>query len=225
MPTVLLLRHAQASYGAADYDVLSDVGRRQAEVFAADLARRGVVLGRIVSGSLRRQLDTAAPLASGVAGGVEVDPGWDEYASDDVLAHHSAAAARLETDGDAAPLSSRDFQVIMDAALHGWVAAGAQSTAAEPWPAFAARASAALDRLTAGLEPGQTALACTSGGVIAALCVALLDVPAAALVRLNRVAVNTAVTRLAHSARGTSLVTFNEHAHLDADGAALRTMR
>jgi hypothetical protein len=28
MPTVLLVRHGQASFGAADYDVLSDLGRR-----------------------------------------------------------------------------------------------------------------------------------------------------------------------------------------------------
>ena len=33
---LLLVRHGQASYGADDYDVLSDVGWRQAEVLAAD---------------------------------------------------------------------------------------------------------------------------------------------------------------------------------------------
>ena len=224
MPTVLLVRHAQASYGTADYDVLSTVGHRQAEVLARDLARRGIAAGRIISGGLRRQRDTAAALAGTAT--VEVDAGWDEYDSADVLTHHSSAGARLEAGpGGGPPLSSRDFQVIMDGALREWVAAGSGSTAAEPFPAFAARIDAALERLTSGLEPGMTALACTSGGVIAALCVALLRVPQSALVPLNRVSVNTAVTRLAHSVRGTSLLSFNEYAHLDADAIGLRTSR
>jgi broad specificity phosphatase PhoE len=38
MPTVLLVHHGQASFGASDYDVLSDLGRRQAEIVAASLA-------------------------------------------------------------------------------------------------------------------------------------------------------------------------------------------
>ena len=32
MAVVYLVRHGQASFGAADYDVLSDAGRRQAAV-------------------------------------------------------------------------------------------------------------------------------------------------------------------------------------------------
>jgi broad specificity phosphatase PhoE len=55
MPTVLLIRHGQASFGAADYDVLSDPGRRQAEIVVASLAGAG-------SGALT---DLAAGLASG----------------------------------------------------------------------------------------------------------------------------------------------------------------
>jgi len=44
MPAVLLVRHAQASFGAADYDVLSEHGHAQARAAAAELRARG--LGR-----------------------------------------------------------------------------------------------------------------------------------------------------------------------------------
>ncbi len=223
MPTVLLIRHAQASYGAADYDVLSETGHEQNIVLARDLERRGLLGGRVVSGTLRRQRDTAAAVAAGAA--VEIDAGWDEYDSADVLRHHSPSGARLEAGDDGPTLANRDFQVIMDDALAAWVQAGEDSRTAESFPAFAARTGAALERLTAPLGSGETAIACSSGGVIAALCVALLGVPSDALVSLNRVAVNTAVTRLAHSGRGTSLLTFNEYPHLDGDGARLRTSR
>jgi hypothetical protein len=41
MPTVLLVRHGQASFGGEDYEVLSEAGHRQAEVVAASLTERG----------------------------------------------------------------------------------------------------------------------------------------------------------------------------------------
>jgi broad specificity phosphatase PhoE len=58
----------------------------------------------------------------------------------------------------------------------------------------------------------------TSGGVIAAVAAALLEVPDEALVALNRVAVNGAVTKVVGGRRGTTLLSFNEHAHQDAGG-------
>lgn len=93
MPTVLLIRHAQASFGAADYDVLSATGDRQAEILAAALRRRGYEPSRVVTGSMRRQVDTAAALAGPAP---EVDERWNEYDPNDVLIHHSDTAARLD---------------------------------------------------------------------------------------------------------------------------------
>src|SRR3954451_21710821 len=42
VPTILLLRHAQASFGTADYDVLSDTGHRQAAAAHAGPAHPGI---------------------------------------------------------------------------------------------------------------------------------------------------------------------------------------
>jgi len=227
MPAVLLVRHAQASFGAADYDVLSEYGHAQARAAAAELEARG--LGRpaaIVTGGLRRQRDTAAPIAAALgvgagAGAVRIDGRWDEYASDDILAHHADVPARLEraAGADAAPpLSSREFQAILEAALRRWIAAGADGPAAEPFPAFARRVAEALGALTGALGSGETAVVVTSGGVLAATCLALLGVADEAFVPLNRVAVNGAITKVAHGRSGTSLVSFNEHAHLERGG-------
>jgi hypothetical protein len=54
--------------------------------------------------------------------------------------------------------------------------------------------------------------------VIAALCVLLLDLPSSAMLTLNRVAVNTGVTKLISGRRGITLVSFNEHSHLEQSG-------
>src|SRR5439155_25415355 len=180
-------RHAQGSFGTADYDILSATGVAQAAALAADLRRRGVRVDEVVSGSLVRQRDTAEPIAAAAGCPVTIDPRWDEYDSDDILTHHSTSNVREERrpGSDAPAISSREFQDILDGALLAWMAAGADGPAAEPWPAFAARVRAAIGDLAGGLGSGRTALVCTSGGVLAATCVALLGVPAPALVAFN----------------------------------------
>jgi broad specificity phosphatase PhoE len=110
-------------------------------------------------------------------------------------------------------LAPREFQDVLEAALLDWVAAGDASPCAETWPAFAARVAAGLD--AAAQRP---TLVCTSGGAIAAACVALLGLPPTAFVALNRVTVNTGITKVVRGRSGTSLVSFNEHGHLEADG-------
>jgi broad specificity phosphatase PhoE len=227
MPSVLLVRHAQASFGAEDYDVLSEHGRRQVEVLAADLRRRGIRVDAVLSGDLARQRDTAAPLAAAAGCAVELDACWNEYATADVLAHHSDSPVREERQPRDAtpPVSSREFQAILERALHAWIAAGAGGPAGEPWPAFAGRVEAALRDLVARLGPGRTALVCTSGGPLAAACVALLDLPAPAFVAFNRVTVNTGITKVVSGRGGTTLVSFNEHAHLEQGARSLVTYR
>lgn len=200
--------------------MLSERGVEQAAVLARDFARRGIAPARAITGGLRRQRDTLAPL------GLEatVDPRWDEYVTDAIVSAHSSSAAREERGpGDEAPaLTSRQFQEILEEALLGWIAAGAEGPASETWPAFAARAEAALRDAAEGLGTGETAVVCTSGGVLAAIMVALLGVPAEAFVRFNRVTVNTGISRVAVGRAGLTLVSFNEHAHL---GPELLTYR
>jgi broad specificity phosphatase PhoE len=212
MPTIMLIRHGQASFGADDYDVLSDAGHRQAAVLKTALDERGIAPDRLVSGGLRRQVDTAAPW-----GPTDVDPRWAEYDTADLMAAHSTSRATPEdpVTEDGVRLDSRGFQTILEDGMLAWIAAGPASTAREPYPAFRARVEGALEAVAAGLGRGETAFVFTSGGVIAACCLIALELPDTALAALNRVSVNTSVTKLVSGRRGVSLVTFNEHVHLD----------
>lgn len=222
MPIVLLIRHAQASFGTADYDVLSERGHAQVQALHGSLARRGIVADRVVSGDLRRQRDTARPWS-----GVAVDARWNEYEMDDVLSHHSDAQTRLARGpADTGPaLSSRDFQVVLDRALQDWVDAGSSGPTRQAWPAFLAEINAALDDLGATLGSGETALAFSSSGVIAALAASLIGLPDKAFVPLNRVSVNTSITKVIIGSRGNTLVSYNDHSHLEDAGADLVTYR
>jgi broad specificity phosphatase PhoE len=227
VPTILLIRHGQASFGGADYDVLSPKGQEQSGALARELAGRGLTVERIVSGSLRRQRDTAEPVAAALRRQVTIDPRWNEYEMDEILANHSTTSARASrpAGGEHSPISSAEFQDLLELALSSWIAAGATSPAAEPWPLFSDRVAAALRNVADGLTAGSTALVFTSGGVVAALGAAVLQLPEQALVTLNRVSVNTGITKLVAGRRGITLVSFNEHTHLERSRPPLVTYR
>lgn len=214
MPAILLARHAQGSFGAADYDVLSDRGMRQAEVLAADLGQRGRRVDRLVSGSLARQRDTATPIAAAAKTELEVDERWNEYESDELVASHAAPGSASAT--------SREFQALLDGALLDWIA---DASGEGSWRAFHDRVIGALRELAASLSSGQTALVSTSGGPVAAICVELLGVPPESFVAFNRVMVNGGVTKVVTGRGGMTLVSFNEHAYLERADPSLVTYR
>ncbi|MEZ5076766.1 MAG: phosphoglycerate mutase family protein [Solirubrobacterales bacterium] len=224
MPTILLVRHGQASFGAEDYDALSPTGAEQARVLGAALRRRGVRIDRLASGTMQRQRETAELVAPGAA--LATDPRWNEYDANDLLAHHSDSGLRLDGPAAGRPaLTNREFQAAIEPALRDWVAAAEGSPGAQTWPEFAGGARAALAELAAGLERGQTGVVVSSGGVVAAVCAALLEAPDAAFAALNRTMVNAGVTKVAIGATGAFLVSSNDHSHLEEADPALVTYR
>jgi broad specificity phosphatase PhoE len=214
MGLVLLVRHGQASFGAEDYDVLSETGREQSRVLGRALAAQGVMPAAVVHGAMRRQRDTAEALLEGAGWAVEpeLDEGWNEF-------DHVAVVARSAPE-PAASLDRRGFQRLFEDATARWSGGEHDQDYDESWPTFQARVSAALARAFA--RDGLT-VAVSSGGPIAAVCAALVD-PAAApeqLPRLwnafNTVTVNASVTRILDGSTGRRLLSFNEHSHLPRD--------
>jgi broad specificity phosphatase PhoE len=215
MPVIHLVRHGQASFGADDYDKLSDLGREQAEVVGEVLARRGLRDPVVVSGTLNRQRDTAAVLMGtvGIAGEPRIDARWNEYDLMDLLERYSAPTA-------SAPETTQQLQRLLDPALEAWI----DDPDADDWRMFSGGAAEALAELWTP-NPGRDAVVVTSGGVMAAVCGALLSAPAAGIVALNRVTVNCAISTLIVGGSGVSLLTFNDHAHFTGDRRQLLTYR
>jgi broad specificity phosphatase PhoE len=224
MPTVLLVRHGQASFGSEDYDVLSDLGCRQAEIAAASLGERGYRPARLLTGTLRRQRETAAPFAA-LGTELEVEPRWDEFEADEVLEHHGRSSLRLEGEANGETLTTRAFQAALDPALAEWIAHAERSPTAQTWPQFSAAGAGALRDLAADLASGETAVVVTSAGTIGAVVGTVLGAPANLFPTLNRVLVNASVTKLAIGSTGTNLISFNDHSHLEMVDRALVTYR
>ena len=88
MGTLYLVRHGQASFGAADYDQLSPMGTRQSLRLGEYFAHKGLQFEAAISGTLRRQTQTLAGLLQGSGQALEALqwPGLNEYDSAAVIA-------------------------------------------------------------------------------------------------------------------------------------------
>jgi broad specificity phosphatase PhoE len=223
MGVVLLVRHGQASFGAADYDVLSETGHEQSRLLGAWLAERKVVPDVVLRGAMRRHRETADGMLEGAGWDVpvEVDAGWDEF-------DHLGVVAALP-DLPEGQLDRRGFQRVFEQATTRWTGGAFDADYPEPYAAFVARVRGALDRACAAAGPGGTVVAISSGGPVAAACAALVDptgedpaVLARLWSRFNTVTVNSSVTRVVVGSTGPRLLTFNEHAHLDGDTLTYR---
>jgi broad specificity phosphatase PhoE len=230
MGAIYLVRHGQASFAAADYDQLSPLGHEQARVLGAALARRGVRAHVLVCGGMRRHAQTASECLTGM--GLEarwdVDPGWDEYDHNEVLAGldpRYKLQAELAADLLQHEDPRRAFQAIFERAMERWVDAAYHAEYRESWPAFCARVEGALARTAARLGRSENALVFTSGGAISVVLRSLLGLADARTLSFSASLVNASVSKLLVGARGIVLSTVNEHSHFEGDDARLISYR
>lgn len=210
MGRLLLVRHGQASWDGDDYDILSERGHRQAELLGSALAARAIRPDVVVSGGMRRHRETVDSVLFGAgydAVDVELDPGWDEY-------DHVSMLAQVPASFEDETPTAAEFQAWMERATDRWIGGGNEADYHEPFAAFTARVDEALRRTVEAAGRG-TALVVTSGGPISWASSALLGGGAELWSRLNVVCVNSGVTKLVSGRRGVTLVTFNEHTHLE----------
>lgn len=226
MSVVLLVRHGQASFGAEDYDALSEVGHEQSRVLGAALAARGVRPELVVRGDMRRHRETAEGMleGSGWEVPVEVDRGWDEFDHEHVIEVHEPAyrpSAPVAADPARSGTPRKAFQDLFEAATSRWLSGEFDHEYHESWPVFVDRVTGALDRTAGRSSAGGTVVVVTSGGPIGLTASRLIAGDTGLWPRLNTVCVNTGVTKIVSGSRGLSLVTFNDHGHVEHDGRLL----
>ncbi|WP_310528518.1 histidine phosphatase family protein [Nocardioides sp.] len=217
MSRILLVRHGQASWGAADYDQLSTLGEAQSRILGAALATQGITPDVLISGAMKRHGQTARGVCEGAGWELPVttDEGWNEFDHLQVLARHPAP------EGVDIRADPRAFQAWFEAATLRWTG-GAHDDYDESFAHFSARVSSALDRTIGGLGPQGTAVVFTSGGPISWAAATRLDGGTHLWLRLNQVVINAAVTSFVVGSRGATLLAFNEHTHLSPDHQTYR---
>lgn len=192
-----------------DYDRLSTRGKDQSQALGTHLLAAGTTPTRVVSGNMKRQRQTAQRLieAAGWDTTAVVDPGWDEFDATDLLNAYPEEDPSAKTD-------SRAFQRLLEKASARWASNNHDADYLESFSAFTQRIDTALDDAVEGLGSGRDAVVVSSSGAIAWAAARLVNGGFPQWLALNRVTVNSGVTKIVTGSSGKTMVTFNDHGHL-----------
>ncbi len=215
MGTLYLVRHGQASFGAADYDQLSALGARQCQALGEYFAQRGVVFEAVLRGTLRRHAQSLAALAEGYAplqgelpAALECS-GLNEYDGEALIrAVHAAPLARPDT-----PERYRAHFGLLRHGLTAWMAGQVAPAGMPSYADFVVGVNAALDLVRA--RHSGNVLLVSSGGPIATAVGQVLGTTALTTIELNMRIRNSALTEFAFTPKRHMLVSYNHLPHLD----------
>ena len=213
MGTATLVRHGQASFGAADYDQLSPLGQRQCERLGEHFAQHRKRFDAVLTGTLRRHRQSLDGIRQGMGAeaalpAAQVLPGLDEYNPEALIRSiHPAPLSRP----DSPEAVRHHFRLLRDGLL-AWMAAQTQP---EGMPSFADFSAGVRDALAlARQHPGGEVLIVSSGGPISVALGQVLDLSPASVVELNLRLRNSALCELTASSQRHSLLSFNHLPHL-----------
>jgi len=209
MAELILVRHGQASFGADDYDKLSELGWQQSRWLGQYFAERNIVFDRVVRGSLRRHAETLAGIAEGLgrAPDAVADERLNEYQADVLLEAHTGEK-KFQKEGD-----RREHFRILREALYAWTDGKLELETQHRFDTFRGRVLGAL----AGLRSGEArrVLVVSSGGPISTVLAEVLGMPLRGVVDLNLQTRNTGISELQAGANRIHCVSFNNVPHLD----------
>lgn len=214
MGTLYLVRHGQASFGAADYDQLSPRGREQAVRLGEYWRSRGTRFDAVITGTLRRHVQTLEGIRQGLGGMPEAltFSGLNEYDSAALIA---AIHPQPLPKADTPVLYKQHFRLLCDA-LSQWMGGTISPVGMPSWQEFAGGIHATLEHVRRH-HAGQNVLLVSSGGPISTAVGQVLSTPPEVTIALNMRIRNSAVTEFSISAKRLMMQTFNTLPHLDSE--------
>jgi broad specificity phosphatase PhoE len=222
MSQLYLVRHGQASFGAANYDQLSELGYQQARWLGEHFAELGIRFDYVVTGNLARQQQTAQEILTGIGQSLTIntDVGFNEFdfhTLAQVYCHSCDIALPDTSDG------GRLFFQMLRKAMTAWSqdelyaqSVPIQQThpaALETWAAFYQRVHHAMQALCER-DDEYNVLVASSGGAMAMALSQILDCGVDTLINLNMQTRNTGIHHLYFNQRGFQLAAFNSQPHL-----------
>lgn len=216
MSTLILMRHGQASFGAARYDALSELGQAQARATGQWMRKQGLQPNAVLHGPRQRQADTAALLLG--EGGYEFTgkqhTELDEFAEgEEIFSAAEQLLGRAMALGAGRPRLDvlRDYDATCRAWANGEVVIPGRLSLVD----FRAQLRDWLSGHTqAPQATGQIEVVVTSAGSIAALVCEVMELPNTSWYSLLRVIRNASITELLYSKGKVSLLSFNGVSHL-----------
>lgn len=220
---IYLVRHGQASLGAADYDNLSTLGEQQAVRLGEYFASRGITFDAVYGGTLRRHAQTFTGVARAQAmPDMAFRAGLNEYDSEAVIGAictpEQIAAMKSPTSGE----GYKQHFAMLRRGIGAWMRGESQPEGMTTYAEFAAGVMSVLDEVRA--STAKSVLISSSGGPLSSAVAQVLGLSHEAGIELNMRMRNTAVSELLVTPKRCVLLTFNTLPHLDdATGRAMQT--
>jgi broad specificity phosphatase PhoE len=231
MSTLTLVRHAQASLFADNYDVLSSLGETQARLLGEFWTRRQIEFDEVYCGPRARQRQTADIAGSAFvqAGGTWPKPvvlaELDEYDLGGLLrdlapqlARHDAAFATLLENyrqNENGPNRARSFWPMFEALTMHWATTPDSVAGVEAYAAFRDRVNCGLRHIMEKSGSGRRVAVFASGGVIGTAVRLALAAPDRAAMEVNWRVRNCSLTDFVFTTGRFSIDSFNALPHLE----------
>ena len=220
---IYLVRHGQASLGAADYDNLSPLGEQQAQRLGDYFASRDIAFDAVYGGTLKRHAQTyvgislAQPLPT-----MALRPGLNEYDSEAVIGAILTPEQIAELKSPKTGEGYKQHFAMLRKGIGAWMRGETQPVGMTTYAEFAAGVMAVLDEVRA--SDAKSVLISSSGGPLSSAVAQVLGLSHEAGIELNMRMRNTAVSELLVTPKRCVLLTFNTLPHLDdAAGRAMQT--
>lgn len=229
MSDIFFIRHAQASFGAANYDKLSEKGIQQAKDLGKYLAQEEWHFDQVFCGPLERQIHTCDEVEKAYIEKALIFPQRQILLE---LKEHSATEAMkmalprlIENDPfvqklqeDAAKNHERvkgNTMKIFQYFMEGWVNGKIEVPEYESWKAFRIAVREGLAKILNKVEKGQKVAAFTSGGTISCILAESLKMTdEERIVAMNLSIRNTAINQWKYSRGQFNLFSLNHLPHL-----------
>ncbi|MBI5257370.1 MAG: histidine phosphatase family protein [Burkholderiales bacterium] len=212
MGRLFLVRHGQASFGAANYDQLSPLGRQQCRRLGEYFREKGLLFEAALMGTLQRHAQSHEAIAEGLQSQHQplLWPGLNEYDSHAVIAAvHPEPLAKPTT-----PEMYRHHFRLLREGLRQWMAGKVQPVGMPSYVDFVAGVAGALDHVRENFK--GDVLMVSSGGPISTAVGLLLETPPEVTIELNLHIRNSSVTEFTYTPKRHALVTYNTLPHLDS---------
>ncbi|MCG8421799.1 MAG: phosphoglycerate mutase family protein [Proteobacteria bacterium] len=176
MSTLYLIRHGQASFGADNYDVLSQIGAEQSRQLGVYWGKRGERIDACYMGPRRRHLDTARAFArgAGAAGVAYPEPTrideLDEYPAIPLFKRWLPELAKQDpalADATRPDADNRSFERAFGLIIERWARGELDTGEFESFDHFRGRVRTAFDHIMTAEGRHRSIAVFTSGGPIA----------------------------------------------------------
>ncbi|MEP1383858.1 MAG: histidine phosphatase family protein [Paraglaciecola sp.] len=214
MAEFYIVRHGQASFGAENYDKLSDLGHQQAKWLGDYFRRKNINFDRVFRGDMVRHKETMEGILTYANNNPtkNIDLGFNEFDFQNIVDAYLSLHPEQTLAADSEPAL---FYRLLKQSMLSWSLNKLPTESLhETWGDFKTRVNKALNAVC-DTQPKLPILIVSSGGVISMLLSLVLELKTHYVMELNMQLRNTSFSHFYFNRHGIRLSSFNNIPHLE----------